>query len=116
MEQPSKLFTLDEANQALGQVRFLVERLQRLQASLLAIENTPGNGNGNGHGNGHAEFEATLQKLDTLGGVLKDLEQGLVDFYSLRDGDLVFLCWKLGEPSVGFWHALDTGFASRQPV
>jgi hypothetical protein len=61
-------------------------------------------------------FESALHQLMGLGGVLKDLSEGLVDFYGRRDGELVFLCWKLGEPRVAFWHPLDTGFAGRRPL
>lgn len=50
------------------------------------------------------------------GCVVKDLGQGLVDFYSLNGDRLIFLCWKLGEPEVAHWHPLDGGFASRRPV
>ncbi len=61
-------------------------------------------------------FHSALQQLETLGGVLKDLSLGLVDFYTLRDGEPVFLCWKLGEDAIRFWHSLDTGYAARQPL
>jgi hypothetical protein len=45
---------------------------------------------------------------------LKDLQMGLIDFYHEREGRIVYLCWRLGEPEVLFWHDLDTGFAGRQ--
>jgi hypothetical protein len=41
---------------------------------------------------------------------------GLCDFYSVMDGREVFLCWRLGEPEVSYWHELDAGFAGRQPL
>lgn len=47
---------------------------------------------------------------------LKDLNVGLVDFPALLADRTVFLCWQLGEPSVGFWHETDTGYASRAPL
>ena len=46
---------------------------------------------------------------------LKDIEEGLVDFPSEREGRTVYLCWKLGEDVIGYWHELDTGFPGRQP-
>ncbi len=50
-----------------------------------------------------------------MGGVVKDLETGLVDFPGPRpgrpDGPVVNLCWKLGEDAVRFWHGMDEGFA-----
>jgi len=57
-----------------------------------------------------------IARIHRYGCVVKDLGQGLVDFYSLNGDRLIFLCWKLGEPEVAHWHALDGGFASRRPV
>jgi hypothetical protein len=60
------------------------------------------------------KLEREMQKLEDLGCVLKDLNQGLVDFPAVRLGTRVWLCWKLGERSVIFWHGLQDGFAGRQ--
>lgn len=57
-----------------------------------------------------------LQEIDAVGCVFKGFEEGLVDFYTLRDDRLVFLCWRLGEPRIGHWHEVDSGFAGRRPV
>jgi hypothetical protein len=57
-----------------------------------------------------------LDRIRALGGEVKDLELGLVDFPSTRDGEEILLCWKLGEKSLGFWHAVDGGFATRRPI
>lgn len=57
-----------------------------------------------------------LEKLAEWNIDLKDVSTGLVDFPALRDGREVYLCWRLGELRVGFWHELDTGFAGRQPL
>ncbi|HJS46821.1 MAG TPA: DUF2203 domain-containing protein [Gemmatimonadales bacterium] len=57
-----------------------------------------------------------LQEIDALGCVFKGFEEGLVDFYTLRDDRLVFLCWRLGEPRIGHWHEVHSGFAGRRPV
>jgi hypothetical protein len=51
-----------------------------------------------------------------LGGVVKDLGEGLVDFPGRMEGQDVWLCWKRGEKQVHFWHALDAGFAQRQTL
>ena len=48
--------------------------------------------------------------------VVRDLERGLIDFPSLLDGDEVYLCWLLDEPSVGHWHAVEAGFGGRRPL
>jgi hypothetical protein len=57
-----------------------------------------------------------LAELDSLGCVFKGFEDGLVDFYTLRDDRLVFLCWRLGEARISHWHEIDSGFSGRQPV
>lgn len=57
-----------------------------------------------------------LERIQALGGEVKDLELGLVDFPSTRDGEDILLCWKLGEKSLAFWHAVDGGFATRRPI
>jgi len=57
-----------------------------------------------------------LEAVHALGVVVKDLDVGLVDFYSLMGDRLVFLCWKLGEREVAHWHPLAGGFSTRQPL
>jgi hypothetical protein len=61
-------------------------------------------------------LEEAVSSLQRDGIEVKDLETGLVDFYGLVDGELVFLCWRHGEGEVGFFHTLTGGFASRQPL
>jgi Uncharacterized conserved protein (DUF2203) len=56
---------------------------------------------------------AQLERLDII---VRDLDAGLVDFPALRDGEEVYLCWVVGEPEVGHWHAPDAGFPGRQPL
>lgn len=62
------------------------------------------------------EIDAFQAELESLGIQLKDRRIGLVDFPSELDGRRVLLCWRLGEPSVQFWHDEDAGFAGRQPL
>jgi hypothetical protein len=57
-----------------------------------------------------------IEHIRALGGEVKDLELGLVDFPSQRNGEDILLCWKLGEKSLGYWHSVDGGFASRRPI
>jgi len=58
-----------------------------------------------------------LRALESMGAQVKDVETGLVDFFTLRDGkDEALLCWRLGEPRIDFWHGLDSGFRGRRPV
>jgi hypothetical protein len=66
------------------------------------------------------EVRQILQDVQAMGGVVKDLEMGLVDFPGHgpagRGGPIVNLCWKLGEDAVRFWHGMDEGFANRKPL
>ena len=62
------------------------------------------------------EFYKELEKLEKVGCLLKDLEQGLIDFYCKFEGRDIFLCWKLGESKIVAWHEIDGGFTGRQPV
>jgi len=57
-----------------------------------------------------------IKQIHEIGCVVKDLDEGLVDFPTLRDGREVYLCWKLGEEHIGYWHGLDEGFAGRKPL
>ena len=63
-----------------------------------------------------AELNSLVEKGRELGCEVKDIDQGLVDFRTERDGREVYLCWKLGEPVVRWWHELDVGFAGRRPL
>lgn len=62
------------------------------------------------------EFGHLVVRLEELGGVLKDLEMGLVDFPTVSGGSEVYLCWRLGEDGIHYWHGLDEGFAGRKPL
>ena len=62
------------------------------------------------------EIDAFQAELESIGIQLKDRRIGLIDFPSELDGRPMLLCWQLGEPSVQFWHEVDSGFAGRQPL
>ncbi len=61
-------------------------------------------------------LKAAIQKIQDSGCILKDLDTGLVDFPTLFRDEEVYLCWKLGESGIGFWHGTDEGFAGRKPI
>jgi hypothetical protein len=131
---PERTFTPDEANAALDEVRPLVERLVDARADLLAAQARQAEvaarvgGNGGGFeprlaaslatalADAETALREALESLDELGVVVKDLDAGLVDFPSERDGELVLLCWQLGEERVAWWHTLEAGFAGRRPL
>ncbi len=118
----------------LGRVRPLLEELVaqrralREQQEVLAAFQAKARGNG-GVARG-AEVVAAKQAVDrlttqiregieqiqSLGCVVKDLEMGLVDFPAFRNGQEVYLCYRLGEERIAFWHGLDEGYAARKPL
>ena len=63
-----------------------------------------------------AELQKAIVQIQEMGCVVKDLEMGLIDFPSLRDGEEVYLCWKFGEKRIRFYHGIHEGFAGRKPL
>ncbi len=57
-----------------------------------------------------------IQEIEGRGCLLKDLDMGLLDFPTMFRGEEVYLCWKLGESRIGFWHAVSAGFAGRKAI
>ncbi len=62
------------------------------------------------------EFYKILEQLEEAGCLLKDLDQGLVDFVHHHEGQDVFLCWKEGEKDIRFWHEVEEGYGERKPI
>jgi len=122
-----KTFSLDEANALVPQIAELLEELASERDQLanmgIKLESMLQHANGNGGSKAGSEYAMVLQSFNAhlsffqdLGCDLKDLDHGLVDFPSIRDGKLVYLCWRRGEDQVRYWHDLDAGFAGRQPL
>jgi len=62
------------------------------------------------------QLRALVAQITNKGIIVRDLDRGLVDFPSLREGREVYLCWLWGEEEIAFWHEVDAGFAGRQPL
>jgi len=62
------------------------------------------------------QLRDTVNEVQEFGCVIKDLDMGLLDFPTLFRGREVYLCWKLGEPSISYWHGVDEGFAGRKEI
>lgn len=62
------------------------------------------------------DISDNLQAVQEMGVLVKDLDTGLCDFPYLLDSRVVYLCWKLGEPEIAWWHEINGGYASRQPL
>jgi len=136
-EAKVKLLTLDEANALLPQVRLSLRSLReqrgvilRTEAQIEIEEMTASDSKGQLSPAGQAavtklmeafhyqtrQFEEKLDELFQSGAHLKDLDAGLIDFYSRRGQEVIFLCWKEGEAEISHWHSLQGGFRSRQPL
>jgi hypothetical protein len=67
-------------------------------------------------GGDEAALRALLDHLGALGVVVRDLDAGLVDIPSIREGERAWLCWRLDDPDLGWWHTTREGFSSRRPL
>lgn len=63
-----------------------------------------------------AEFYEIVDQIQSYGCFLKDVDLGLIDFYGMVGGQIVYLCWRFGEEKIGFWHEIGSGYANRQPL
>jgi len=63
-----------------------------------------------------ARLRAAIEQVQETGCVLKDLDIGLIDFPTLFRGVEVYMCWKLGEPAIEFWHGVEEGFRGRKAI
>ena len=61
-------------------------------------------------------LKEALEKIHEYGCLVKDLDIGLIDFPTQFHGEEVYLCWKLGEPGIQFWHGVHEGFRGRKPI
>ena len=129
---PDRLFTLDEALQLLPTVRQLLLEMQdakrEMDARSAELDRLLGLSGGNGHlaadqtaarravQAAAGRLEDLLGELDGIGVELKGIDEGLVDFPSDRDGRVVYLCWRLGEETIAYWHDIEAGFAGRQAL
>ncbi|HEV7133548.1 MAG TPA: DUF2203 domain-containing protein [Gaiellaceae bacterium] len=127
-------FTPEEANDALAEVRPLVEQMvehRRAHVEALARqEELEGRIRGNGGGIPPAtladaaadverearELARTIDEINEQGAQVKDVDEGLIDFPALRRGETVLLCWRLGEDDIRYWHAIEDGFAGRREL
>jgi hypothetical protein len=119
-------YTVDEANAQLPRVGKTVRQIQEARRRLsddgfdgefsTLAELTGGAWPGYEHAAASLEIALGFDQLEERDVVVRDLERGLIDFPSLIDGEEVYLCWLLGEPTVGHWHALESGFMGRRPL
>jgi len=130
-----QLFSVEEANRLLNDIRPRVEALVRAKAEfdraqeradllrLATAGASPENPDVGEMKRLDARAQSLADEISTgvtaihrVGALVKDLDRGLVDFYALSGDRLVFLCWQVGEPEVGHWHPLEGGFSGRMPL
>ena len=117
MDRDEPNWTVEEANAALPRVREIVRRIGALVGERRERAERA-------HGNGHAssdprasELQGVLEELTRDGIVLRDVDNGLVDFPGRSaSGRLYWLCWLVDEPEVAWWHWPESGFAGRRPL
>ena len=125
MEESEHIFTRNEANDALTELRPLMEdlcgewnRIRLLNPEIQKIRDKAILDAFSPYGVEYVESVTHLTRLMScvrgMGVVVKDLEKGLCDFPYLRKDRVVYLCWHLGEDSIGYWHDRDSGFGSRE--
>lgn len=132
-ERPIRLFTIQEANETIPWLKVCLYKLQdyrhqifELEVEIDALElisekpqekySPEISKKTNDYQELVKDFYQLVDDINKTGCVLKDVEQGLVDFYAHHHGRTVFLCWKMGEDQIDSWHEIDSGFASRQPL
>jgi hypothetical protein len=130
-----KTFTLEEAQSLLPVLESLLRRAieskhlaDEVEAGLAELARRVANSGGMRVDVGNvaklrAEMETHLQRaresmaeIDSIGVQVKDLEAGLLDFPCTLDGQVVLLCWRMGEASIEHWHTIESGFQGRQPL
>ncbi len=119
-------YSTDQANALLPVLRPVVERIRDNQRALaedktVAAVRAKAAHNGGGLPGRHLSemartLEQDLTQLQDWGIVLRDPAVGLIDFFHQREGETVFLCWKLGERRVEWWHPVHTGIAGRKKL
>ncbi|MCB1023170.1 MAG: DUF2203 domain-containing protein [Acidobacteria bacterium] len=124
-----KLFTIKEANEMirvvrpiLGEIRSIYKSIDLFRKESIAASNSAqlgggGMKSGSQYVNSLFKLGENTAKLDEIGIQIKDYDRGLIDFPSERDGEIVLLCWQLGEgDEIEWWHEIESGFAGRKRI
>lgn len=129
-----RYFTLDEANAALEELRPVAEEMVAKRRELVEAQGRRAalgaqvvtNGGDltpsdfaeadDELENAASELARCVERIQAAGVLVKDLDQGLLDFPALREGEEILLCWRVGEGEIEYWHGLEEGFAGRKPV
>jgi hypothetical protein len=129
-----RYFTLDEANEALEELRPLAEQMVARRGELVEAQSRRASLGAQVGTNGGdltpsdfaeadeqleqaaSELAQCIERIQAAGVLIKDLDRGLLDFPALRDGEEILLCWHVGEDEIRYWHGTEEGFAGRKPL
>jgi hypothetical protein len=122
-----RYFSVEEANQVVRQIQPLLSKILEIRQRVLErrpeliplLQKVRGNGGNRQASELVDEFrrlEELVELIQASGAIVKDINQGLIDFPHWRDGREVYLCWQFGEDEIRYWHEIDTGYAGRQPL
>jgi hypothetical protein len=122
-----RLFTLEEASRLLPRIRTILEevtgewrRVRELNPEIQKVRDKAPMDAFTPYGVQYVEAVShlmfLLHQIKEIGVHLKDADKGLCDFPYMRQGRIVYLCWHLGEESIGYWHDVESGFAGREPL
>jgi hypothetical protein len=103
-------YTPESAEEVLPEVKDIVQRVVAIKTEADVAKDDPE------MSRAMEKLEGEVRKLEELGCLLRDMSMGLVDFPAVRLGERVWLCWKLGEEHVKFWHTRHEGYAGRKTV
>ena len=125
LQEFSKYFTVEQAQTILPEIRGQLQCISQIRGDIRQLgTELEGAGASNGEAKeAQARFTELVKELGVLvdelqasGVILRDMDKGLIDFPSLRDGKTIFLCYILNEKSIAFWHTLEDGFGGRRPI
>jgi hypothetical protein len=126
-----RYYGIDEANERLIELRPMLEQLRADRDRVAKIQRDLEHGRQTNGSEEHAEqlgeledeareivrrMQTSVGMIDAWGVTLRDIPSGLIDFPALANGRPIWLCWRLGEGDVGWWHETNAGFDSRQPL
>jgi hypothetical protein len=131
----AKRFTLAEAQALIPQVDQLLRtaietkqtyeeaerEIQRFQERVMmmggvAVDRDRALGSRSRRDRAAAQLRTAIEEVQEIGCLIKDLDIGLIDFPTTYHGNEVYLCWKLGESGIEYWHGVDEGFRGRKPI
>ena len=127
----ARYYGIDEANERVVALRPMLEQLRADRDRVAQVQHELQRGRETNGSAEHAEqlaemedelreivrrMQTTVGHIDSLGVTLRDISTGLIDFPALATGRPIWLCWRLGEDDIAWWHEANTGFDSRQPL